>query len=89
MKDEKRNMNNPIKERLNKYSKGEKVVIQWGNLKNYNFADIRANDILTHIKNIKLKRIGLKNKNGFYYHPRYWNFINGVKRFKEEIIPML
>ena len=89
MNDSKRNNNNPIKDRLKNYHRGEKVIIQWGRLDKFAFARIRANEILNHIDNIGLKCIGLKSEKGFYYHPRYWNFINWRQTFKEDVISEL
>lgn len=89
MSENERNKENPILERLNRYKEGNKVIIQWGKLDKYRFAVERSKAILQYIIEKELVPIGLQAEKGYYYHPRRWYFVNGIARFKEEIISKL
>ena len=86
MNESDRNRNNMIEERLRTYNKGDKVIIQWGKLNKEAFVK-RAEKIQEVIEEIGLINIGFKEESGCYFpHPMRWNFINGHKRFKDEVI---
>ncbi len=61
------------------------VILQWGKIKE-DYTKNRRDEILSLIKKLGLKEIGLKNKDGSYSHPSHWK-PNKIKEFREKILP--